>query len=51
MLYAIAIILLAVWLVGLLMLKTVSGIFHILLGLAVVTTVWAFLRGRRSKLT
>ncbi len=47
MLYAIGIVLLVLWIIGLAF-KVTFAAFHLLLVLAVIAIVWAFLRGRRS---
>jgi len=51
MLYIIAVVLLALWLIGVVALHTVTGLFHLLLGAAVFVAIYAFICGRRSKLT
>ena len=48
MLWTIAIILLALWVLGLATSFTVHGLIHILLVLAIVAVVVNLLRGRRS---
>jgi hypothetical protein len=36
------------WLVGIVALHAVTGLFHLLLGAAVFVAIYAFIRGRRS---
>jgi len=50
MLWAIAIILLAMWLLGMITSYTVSGFIHILLVVAVVVVLIRLIQGRRAVL-
>ena len=47
MLWTIAVILLALWLLGLLSSYTMGGFIHVLLVIAVVTVILRLLQGRR----
>jgi len=47
MLWAIAVILLAMWLLGMITSYTVSGFIHILLVVAIVTVLVRVIQGRR----
>jgi hypothetical protein len=47
MLWTIAIILIALWLVGLLSSYTMGGLIHILLAVAIVTLLIRIIQGRR----
>jgi hypothetical protein len=46
MLWALALILIVIWLLTVLMLKTVGALIHIVLALGIVLMLIAFLRGR-----
>ena len=48
MLYAIAIVMIALWLLGLLSAYTMGGFIHILLVVAVVIAILQLLQGRRA---
>jgi hypothetical protein len=48
MLWAIVVVLLALWLLGLLASVTVGGLIHVLLVIAVIVVVVQLLSGRRS---
>ncbi len=48
MLYLIGIVLLAAWIIGLAF-KVTFAAFHLLLVLAIIAIVWAFMRGRSSR--
>jgi hypothetical protein len=48
MLYTVAVILLALWLLGLVTSFTAGGLLHVLLVVAVVMVVFQLLSGRRS---
>ena len=48
MLWTIAVILIALWLLGLVSAYTMGGFIHVLLVIAVVVVVVNFLRGRRT---
>lgn len=47
MLWTLAVILIALWLVGLVSSYTMGGFIHLLLVIAIVVVVLQFLRGRR----
>ena len=47
MLWTIAVILIALWLLGLVSSYTMGGFIHLLLVLAIVVVVFQFLQGRR----
>jgi hypothetical protein len=48
MLYAIAVVLLALWLVGMVTSASMGGFIHILLVIAIVMVLVNFISGRRS---
>ena len=48
MIYTIAIILIALWLLGLVSSYTMGGFIHILIVLAVIAVIFQLLQGRRS---
>ena len=48
MLWTIAVILIALWLLGLVSAYTMGGFIHVLLVIAVVVVVVNFIRGRRA---
>ncbi len=47
MLYAIAVILVVLWLLGLVSSYTMGGFIHILLVIAIIVVVLGFIRGRK----
>ena len=47
MLWTIAIVLLVLWVLGVVVFKTVGAIIHILLILAVIVILYRFIKGRR----
>jgi hypothetical protein len=47
MLYAIAVILIVLWLLGLVSSYTMGGFIHILLVIAIIVVVLGFIRGRK----
>jgi hypothetical protein len=48
MLYTIAVVILALWLLGLVTSYTMGGLIHVLLVVAIVMILLNFVRGRRS---
>jgi uncharacterized protein DUF5670 len=48
MLFALAVILLIAWVLGLGVFHVAGGLIHLLLLLAVISILWHFVRGRRS---
>lgn len=50
MLFALAVILVVAWLLGVSVFHVAGGVIHLLLLLAVISIVWHFLSGRRRVL-